>query len=356
MNEIINFLQKLIKCQTTEDRTGEKKKCLRIIEKKFSRDFFIKRYSFKNRPILVLSNAKNKKVDFILAGHIDVVPAKGENFKLKINGSKMYGRGVFDMKASLAASIFAIRDYLRKNNNLKVAIFITSDEEIDGLSTKYLVEKMGYKANFAILPDGGSSTEIVIYQKGFLQIKVTILGKSAHASKPWQANDPIKAAVFLYKKLLTKFPNPKDKDDWKTSLNLTKIIGGEAANQTAREVCLYFDIRYVNNRDKDGIIKEIRNILKDGYRLETLAENGPLIVSGKNFYLRRLEDSVKKVTKKKAKLVRECGTSDAVFFTDNKIPAVLFRPDGGGDHQEKEWVNKASLKCFYDVLLDFLGG
>ena len=353
MNNIFNFTKQLVKIASTEDNLSLRKKCLSDIEKKFSNNFYIKHYSLKNRPMMVLSNSKNKKVNFILAGHIDVVPSNINNFTVKDKNNKLYGRGVFDMKGPVAASIYAIRDFLKNNNDLKIAIFLTSDEEIDGASTEYLVKNIGYKSKFALLPDGGNDDDkIIIKEKGFIQIKAEITGKNSHAARPWEGENTIRKALLLYNKLSLKFPSPKNSSEWKTSVNITKINGGEAINQIPNNISLYFDIRYIDKKDKIEIIKIIKSFSKN--KIEILAENSPLDVSPNNIYVKKLQNSIKKITNKKVTLVKESATSDAVFFSENGIPAVLYNPKGGGAHEDVEWIDKKSLVSFYKILIDFL--
>lgn len=354
MKQIIDALKKLIEFQSTSNKPKENLKCLQLIEKLFSDDFFIIKYSFQSRPMIVLSNTKDKKVDFILAGHVDVVPDEIKNFKLKIKDRKFFGRGVSDMKGPLIAAIFAIRDYLKNNNQIKVAVFVTSDEEIDGLSTEYLLGKKGYRARFAILPDGGNGFEIVTQQKGFLQVKISITGKSSHAARPWKAVHPFDFAVSLYETLHKEFPMLKSERDWKTSVSLTKIEGGEALNQIPACLNLYFDIRYVRQKDKDKFYRVIKDVLRTKYRIETIAENAQLITKSDNFYIRALKECVEKITHKRAIIIRECGTSDAAFFAEYGVPAVLLKPRGGQEHQRQEWIDKDSLFLFYEIILDFL--
>jgi len=344
---MINLLKKLVENESTENNPEKILKCLQIIEKEFSEDFLIAKYSFKKRPIVVLSNTKGKKVDFILAGHIDVVFGQKQNFKLVNKNNKLYGRGVFDMKGPLVASIMAIRDFLNidQNNKLKIAIFITSDEEIDGLSTKYLLEKIGYKADFAILPDGGDNFSIVTHEKGFLQAQVQISGKSVHASRPWLGINSIESTIKIYKKIRESFITPKNENHWVSSVSLTELHAGESRNQIPSVTESVFDMRYVNEEDKNNFLTIVQKWPKTSY--EIIAENGPLYTSEKNIYVQKLKKAIDKHTKKKTSFVRESATSDAVFFTEQNIPAVLFRPKGGCAHQEGEWVDKKSLFLFY---------
>lgn len=355
MKEILNFTKSLIKHHSTEENPKAVLACLEEIHKKFAHDFFIISYNFNKRPILVLSNTKEKAVDLIIAGHIDVVPAKKDGFTLVQKKDKLLGRGIYDMKGPLAASLFSIRDYLKENGNkIKVAIFITADEETDGLSTKYLIEKIGYHSQFAILPDGGNEEEIIISQKGFLQTKLTFLGKSSHASRPWNGKNPIENGLKLYKNLLSQFTNPLNEHDWKTSITLTKVNAGNAVNQIPDSADFYFDIRYINSSDRKKILGIIEKNLSKKDKLEIIAENESLSVDPSHPSIGLLRQAIKKISQKEAVLTRECGTSDAVFFSQNNIPAVLFRPLGGGAHQQEEWIDQDSLIRFYNIIKIFL--
>ena len=352
--ETIKFIKKLSSHKTTKNNPKEIIKCLKIIEKKFSNDFIIKKFNFKNRPMMVFSNTEKKRVDFILAGHIDVVSGNNNLFKIKENKDKLLGRGVFDMKATLIMSIYAIRDYLRKKNNLKIAIFITTDEEIDGLSVKYLINKIKYKAKFAIIPDGGSDTKIITQQKGFTQIKLTITGKTAHASCPFNGSNPIDLGINVYKKILNKYPMPENENNWRTSICLTKIKAGDAINQIPKKAIFYFDIRYTEKKHVNDIKSIIKNILKHKAKIEIIAENDALIICDNNQYIVKLKKCMKNVLRKRIIIDRSCETSDAIFLSENGIPAILFRPKGGGEHQDNEWISKKSLSKFYDVMMEFL--
>lgn len=354
MHKVIQLTQQLIKIKSTDDRPEEIQKCLDILEKKFNKNFIVKKYTFRNRPILVLSNTHKKEVDIILAGHIDVVPAQDKNFEPITKGDKLFGRGAYDMKGPFISAIFAVNDFLEKNNNLTIAILITPDEELDGLSTKFLVEEKKYKGKFAILPDGGREAEIITHQKGFMQLKIEIIGKSAHASRPWEGDNPIKKGNVFIDKLSSLYPDPKNRNDWKTSVVITKVETGQAINQIPNSTTLFLDIRYIDEKVKNTVLSKIKKILgKDG-KIEIIAENGALTTEDDNPYVVKLKKSTEKILKKKAILSRTPGTSDAVFLSETGTPSALTLPLGGGEHQDGEWVSKKSLLDFYKIILDFL--
>ena len=45
----------------------------------------------------------------VLHGHLDVVPARAEQFSPRIEGDRLYGRGAYDMKGGVAAMMCALR-------------------------------------------------------------------------------------------------------------------------------------------------------------------------------------------------------------------------------------------------------
>lgn len=352
--ELVDLVKNLISYQSTADKPDEINNCLKLIEDKFGYFFYVKRYKFKGRPMLVLSTSTSKNLDIIISGHVDVVPAKESAFLSKEINGKIYGRGAIDMKSAIVACLFAVQKYIKEKGRAKLAIVITSDEELDGLSTKWLLEKKKYQAKLAILPDGGDETKLILKQKGFWQIRIMIKGKSVHASTPWNGSNPFEKGFNLYKKLLSKFPLPTNDGQWKTSISLTKIEGGKAINQIPDLAIFYFDIRYTDEIVKRKIAKELISFLGKEAIIEIISHNGVFVADKNNPFIIKLKKAIQKELRKKVCFISECGTSDAVFFSEQGIPAILFRPQGHGAHRDGEWVDIKSLIHFKSVIFNFL--
>ena len=65
------------------------------------------------RPsVVVTAKGSGSGANLLLNGHLDTVGVKGmdDPFDPKVQGDRMYGRGVFDMKASLAACLLAVAE------------------------------------------------------------------------------------------------------------------------------------------------------------------------------------------------------------------------------------------------------
>ncbi len=353
----IQLLAKLISFKSVLGNNEAIADCLKTIEGAFGDKLIVTRLQSAGQPMLLLSNVEGGRFDFILSGHIDVVPASSdERFVMQSDGGRLYGRGVIDMKGPLLAGMCAVRDFLEASpdTSKRIAILVSTDEETSGASMKALLDSREYQADFALLSDGGSENEIIVGQKGFLQLKISVVGKSAHASRPSEGVNPIVKVFELMSHLHSVFPQPCTKDDWKTSVVLTKINSGTAVNQIPEMAEACFDIRYVTNGHRQLVLDTVNNFLDVSGTCEIIAENSALEVDPDNVHVRKLSEAIKRVTGQKVEMKREAGTSDAVFFAENGTPATLFLPIGGGAHQEDEWVSEVSLQRHYQCILTFL--
>ncbi len=353
-NQIIALSKRLMAIESTERNIREQEQCLDVLESIFKKDFHVRRYAFRGHPALVLSTTTKKNVDIIFSGHIDVVPGDKALFEPTMKGTKLYGRGSYDMKAGIVACIYAAVEYRRRGGDKEIAVMITSDEETTGHGTRMLLEKEGYRGDFAVIADGGNDTGIVLKQKGFVQIKVTVPGKSAHAAYVWDGDNALLKVLQLQETIRKTFPDPSIRDEWRTSMVLTRVETNNSINQVPGLAIAYFDIRYVNKKDLIRITTLIRKAIGKKESVEVIAENGIFFSEEKNHYVQVLARTLRERTQKDISFVCESGTSDAVFFTEHSIPAALFRPKGGGLHQNGEWVNVDSLYEMYEILIDFL--
>ena len=135
----------------------------------------------------------------IFHGHVDVVPARPEQFVPRAEGDRLYGRGAYDMKGGLAAMMCAVRD-LAEQDRVRVHFVCVSDEESDTPTQRgsdYLVEK-GYTGDFAIT---GEPTDLMIgvQAKGVLALRIEVRGKAAHGSTPWEGDNAVLKAVDVFR-------------------------------------------------------------------------------------------------------------------------------------------------------------
>ena len=120
----------------------------------------------------------------MLNAHCDTVDAAGmaEPFSGAIREGRLYGRGSYDMKGSLAACMAAARALKASGPPLRgdVLVAAVADEEYGSLGTSDMLTR--------IKPDGAIVTEptaleVCLAHKGYLWIEVEVTGRAAHGSK-----------------------------------------------------------------------------------------------------------------------------------------------------------------------------
>jgi succinyl-diaminopimelate desuccinylase len=130
-----------------------------------------------------------------LNGHIDVVPAGDgwtvEPFGGLVRDGSIYGRGVCDMKAGIAAAVFAAEAIDRAGVRLPGTIEIsgTVDEESGGFAGVAHLAEIGRiakgRTDFVIIPEPLNVDRICIGHRGVYWFEVTARGRIGHGSMPF---------------------------------------------------------------------------------------------------------------------------------------------------------------------------
>jgi succinyl-diaminopimelate desuccinylase len=291
----------------------------------------------------------------ILHGHVDVVPAHPEQFVPRIEGDRLIGRGAYDMKGGLAAMMCAVHDIV-DNGRVRVRFICVPDEEsedVDHRSTDALVEE-GLRADFAIT---GEPTElhIGVQAKGVLAIRVEVSGVAAHGSTPWLGDNAILKAYDVFRRIETLRFSRESSDLFdRPSINVARIVGGDAFNKVPDSCTMDVDIRYLPNQDPGEILADVRAL--GDVRIVKTFQRAPARVSRSNPYVRALREAVSNSLDDEALWVGRDGASDAISFLEAGVPAVEFGPRGGGHHGPEEWVSIDSLARYRRALGDFVLG
>jgi succinyl-diaminopimelate desuccinylase len=130
-----------------------------------------------------------------LNGHFDVVPAGAgwtvDPFAGIVRDGRIYGRGVCDMKAGIAAAVFAAEAIERAGVPLPGTIEIsgTVDEESGGFAgVAYMAERGRIargRTDFVIIPEPINVDRICVGHRGVYWFEVTAHGRTGHGSMPF---------------------------------------------------------------------------------------------------------------------------------------------------------------------------
>lgn len=134
-------------------------------------------------------------------GHTDVVTEgsradwTADPYGAEIRDGKLFGRGAADMKAGLAAALYAARAVqLAGPFPGRIAVCALADEEGMMLGAKQLARSGWLDGAAGVIvcePEGG---EICTMAKGAIRLRVELRGTMAHGAMPHQARNPVAAA------------------------------------------------------------------------------------------------------------------------------------------------------------------
>ena len=196
----------------------------------------------------------------LILGHYDTVWPVGtlETMPFRVEGSRAFGPGVFDMKASLIEALFALR-VLRETDQLpprSIEVLVTSDEEIGSPTSRRIIEDLARSCAYALvleppLPDGSLKTA----RKGVGHFLLTIEGKAAHAGvEPEKGLSAIQelAHQILDLHALTDL-------EAGISVNVGVIEGGTTSNVIAARALARIDVRARTLEQASALDAAIRN-------------------------------------------------------------------------------------------------
>lgn len=210
----------------------------------------------------------------LLLGHFDTVWPIGQlkTMPLKREGGKLYGPGVFDMKAGIGLAALATRAVLERGelDGCQIVMLWTTDEEIGSTSSRALIEAEAAKSEAVLvfepsLPGGALKTS----RKGVGQFEMVARGVSAHAGL-----DPGKG-VSAIRELARQIVALDDLQDPANGVTLTVgvVSGGTRANVVPAEAKATIDARAVTRADADRVQRTM-------HALQPRVAGAQLVVTG----------------------------------------------------------------------------
>ena len=278
-----------------------------------------------------------------LNGHTDVVPAGDgwtvDPFAGVVRDGRIYGRGVCDMKAGLAAAMFAAEALRRARVAPAGTIEIsgTVDEESGGFAGVAWLAERGRiardKTDYVIIPEPLDVDRICIGHRGVYWFELTLAGRIAHGSMPFLGVSAIDGMARVLEAIRTelqpalaarrtRMPVVPDAARHAT-INVNGIEGGQPVGgiQTpcVADLCrAVFDRRFLLEEGIDSARQEIDVLVRRAlesmpavrYELRDVMIVHPVTTPDGSPLVAALEGAVERVLGKPAQLVASPGTYD----------------------------------------------
>jgi glutamate carboxypeptidase len=212
----------------------------------------------------------------LLVGHTDTVHSLGSLAERpwRREGNKIYGPGIFDMKANAALAIEILRTLSELNLKPQcgVSLVLTCDEEVGSTSGWPLIERVAkeQRTNYAfVLEPPASGGRVKTGRKGTGMYAIKVEGKAAHAGL-----EPEKgASAILELARQTERLHALNLAGSGITLNVGVVHGGTRSNVVAAYAEGEIDVRFSTEAES----REIERILAT---LEPVDERTKVFVSG----------------------------------------------------------------------------
>jgi succinyl-diaminopimelate desuccinylase len=282
-----------------------------------------------------------------LNGHFDVVPAGDgwtvEPFGGEVRDGRIWGRGASDMKAGIAAALFAVEAIRRAGVTLNGSVEVsgTVDEESGGFAgVAWLAHQKRISADrtdFAIIPEPLHVDRICVGHRGVYWFELETQGRIAHGSMPFHGVNAIDHMSLVLDRIRrdllpelagrrTEMPVIPPAARY-ASLNINGIEGGQGADamQTpcvADRCRAVFDRRFLMEEGFDATRTEIVELLDAiatdvpdfKYGIRDLMVVHPTRTPDGSPVVAALEQALQRVLGRSGGLVASPGTYDQKHF------------------------------------------
>ena len=207
----------------------------------------------------------------VLSGHSDVVPAEehgwtADPFTMIARDGNFYGRGTCDMKGFIAAAMAMAPMLAQSNLRRPVHFAFTYDEEVGCIGARQLVQELAHAEIRPATAIIGEPTMMRIIEghKGCCEYTTRFHGLEGHGSAPDRGVSAVEYAARYIMRLLELREDLKPRapagsrfdPPWST-LQVGRIHGGVAHNVIAGDAEVEWELRPVQDSDKDYVTDEI---------------------------------------------------------------------------------------------------
>ena len=204
---------------------------------------------------------KSKHRPVLLLGHLDTVWELGtlRSMPFRVDGGRVWGPGVLDMKAGVAMALTAI-SILKEQEKLDrpVIMLLNSDEEIGSNASRTLTEKLARQCDavFVLEPAQGLAGAYKTARKGVGNYLVQVKGVASHSGVDFERGHSAIVELARQIEQITQFTDL----DRGITVNVGTVQGGTRSNVVAADARAEVDVRIAKAKDEARVEKHFRSL------------------------------------------------------------------------------------------------
>jgi acetylornithine deacetylase/succinyl-diaminopimelate desuccinylase-like protein len=296
----------------------------------------------------------------MLNAHMDTVGVAGMTapFEPRLADGRLYGRGSYDMKGSLAACMLATADAKRRGLRGDVILTAVADEELASVGTEAVAASV--RADAAIVTEP-TELQLAVAHRGFVHLEVEVQGRAAHGSRPHLGIDAIakmgRVLVGIEELDRRLRANPTHPYVGSGSVHASLIEGGQEFSSYPARCVLQAERRTIPGETAALAEQELEEIVASAGEgdpdfsatLRGAISREPFEVAEDAEIVLAARRQAAAVLGAEPELVGASFWADSALLAAAGIPTVLFGPLGEGAHAEVEWVDIASLERCVEI-------
>jgi acetylornithine deacetylase len=292
--------------------------------------------------------------------HLDTVGAGGmaRAFDPVVADGRVYGRGAYDMKGSLAAIMIAAREAAKRGLKGDLMVAAVADEEVASLGTSAVAEH--FHADAAIVTEP-TELRLCLSHKGFVWLEVETVGVAAHGSRPEVGVD----AIARMGRILTGLT---DLDRHlrggkghgllgSGSIHASLIEGGQELSTYPARCLAKLERRTVPGEDGASALREIEDVIAGAHAADpalsasarVTLERPPSEVGADAAVSAAVAQAAAAALGRAPEVIGVAYWMDMALLNAAGTPTVAFGPSGEGEHADVEWVDVSSLETSVQV-------
>lgn len=309
-----------------------------------------------------------------ISGHMDVV-APGDvttwhsaPFTLTEREGSLYGRGVTDMKAGLAALVIAMIELHAAGKPIHgtIRLLATVGEEVGELGSEAFFEAGDMDDVDALLIGEPTGYRIFSAHKGSMDIKLTSTGKTAHSSMPELGSNAIDPLLALLSQANVAFRDTDHHNDLLGDLtfNTTVFNAGDQVNSIPGQAVAEINVRTIPEFNNQLVIQTLQQLVtqqndQGGHVVMDIYMSQSPVVEPRDNPLSRVAARVGETFSGQAiprlALPAVTDASNLLKKKGNQFPFIVFGPGNETAHQIDEHVDRQMYLNFttlYEQLLE----
>ena len=264
-SDLLAFAQELVRIPSFSGQEGEAARAIAAKMEALGYDeVVIDRYGN------VLGRLGSGEKSILFESHMDVVQVHDAEqwqvppFSAEIVDGFLWGRGSADMKAGLAAAVYA--PLIAKSCGVLEGktVYVTGcifEEDCDGEGLKHLMQETGISPDFAVICEP-SGNQISTGHNGKAQIIIRTHGVSAHGSAPEKGVNAVYEMAEIIQRVEQTNRNLKEINGRKGTLVLSQISSTSVSlNAVPSECEIYLDRRMVMGETEETVKAEMEAII-----------------------------------------------------------------------------------------------